>query len=43
MAIERIDEALAIASQYRSGVGKMIFRPQNLIEGFLGRSSRMGY
>jgi len=27
MEIERIDEAFAIASQYRSGVGKMIFGP----------------
>jgi L-iditol 2-dehydrogenase len=25
--IERIDEAFAIASQYRDGVGKMIVRP----------------
>ena len=26
-AIERIDEAFAIASQYRDGVGKMVVRP----------------
>ena len=25
--IERIDEAFAIASQYRDGVGKMVVRP----------------
>jgi L-iditol 2-dehydrogenase len=27
--IERIDEAFAIASQYRDGVGKMIVKPWN--------------